>query len=135
MSPLDAERAEVAIVGAGIVGLATALRLLERVPDLRMVLLEKEATIASHQTGHNSGVLHAGLYYTPGSLKARLCREGNAELRLFRIVIVVAHAAKKTGRRAGSQNGCCLADDCLPDAHVKHLNHRCPAAAKCEMRR
>jgi L-2-hydroxyglutarate oxidase LhgO len=83
VNPRDAGRADVAIVGAGIVGLATALRLLERVPDLRVVLLEKEATVASHQTGHNSGVLHAGLYYTPGSLKARLCREGKAELEAY----------------------------------------------------
>ena len=76
-------RADVAIVGAGIVGLATALRLLERKPDLDVVVLEKEATVASHQTGHNSGVLHAGLYYQPGSLKARLCREGKADLEAY----------------------------------------------------
>ncbi len=70
-------------MGAGIVGLATALRLLEARPDLRVVVLEKEPTIAAHQTGHNSGVLHAGLYYQPGSLKARLCREGKADLERF----------------------------------------------------
>ena len=75
--------ADVAIIGAGIVGLATALRLLEQKPDLSVVLLEKEATVASHQTGHNSGVLHAGLYYQPGSLKARLCREGKADLEAY----------------------------------------------------
>ena len=83
MSPAGAERAEVAIVGAGIVGLATALRLLERVPESRVVVLEKEATVAAHQSGHNSGVLHAGLYYAPGSLKATLCREGKAELEAY----------------------------------------------------
>jgi L-2-hydroxyglutarate oxidase LhgO len=77
------ERADVAIIGAGIVGLATALRLLERKPDLAVVVLEKEATVAYHQTGHNSGVLHAGLYYRPGSLKARLCREGKADLEAY----------------------------------------------------
>ncbi|MGD8485184.1 MAG: L-2-hydroxyglutarate oxidase [Chloroflexota bacterium] len=77
------ERADVAIIGAGIIGLATALRLLERRPDLSIVLLEKEATVASHQTGHNSGVVHAGLYYQPGSLKARLCREGKTELEAY----------------------------------------------------
>ncbi len=76
-------RTDVAIIGAGIVGLATALRLLERRPDLRVVILEKEAAVASHQTGHNSGVLHAGLYYQPGSLKARLCREGKADLEAY----------------------------------------------------
>ncbi|MEX1336395.1 MAG: L-2-hydroxyglutarate oxidase, partial [Candidatus Limnocylindrales bacterium] len=83
MSSAGAERADVAVIGAGIVGLATALRLLERKPDLRVVLLEKESTVASHQTGHNSGVLHAGLYYQPGSLKARLCREGKADLEAY----------------------------------------------------
>ena len=78
-----ADRADVAIIGAGIVGLATALRLLERKPELSVVILEKESTVASHQTGHNSGVLHAGLYYQPGSLKARLCREGKADLEAY----------------------------------------------------
>jgi len=80
---LSSGRTDVAIIGAGIVGLATALRLLERRPDLRGVILEKEGTVASHQTGHNSGVLHAGLYYQPGSLKARLCREGKADLEAY----------------------------------------------------
>ena len=78
-----ADRADVCIVGGGILGLATALRLLETRPALRIVILEKEATLASHQTGHNSGVLHAGLYYQPGSLKAKLCREGKADLERF----------------------------------------------------
>jgi L-2-hydroxyglutarate oxidase LhgO len=75
-----ADRADLVVIGAGIVGLATALRLVEQRPDLQVVILEKEATVASHQTGHNSGVVHAGLYYEPGSLKARLCREGKREL-------------------------------------------------------
>jgi L-2-hydroxyglutarate oxidase len=70
------ERVDVAVIGAGIVGLATALRLLERRPDLRLVVLEREAEVAAHQSGHNSGVIHAGLYYAPGSQKALLCREG-----------------------------------------------------------
>jgi L-2-hydroxyglutarate oxidase LhgO len=88
MSPIDHRdgrkpTADVAIVGAGIVGLATALRLLDRLPDLRITVLEKEAGIASHQTGHNSGVVHAGIYYAPGSLKARLCAEGKRELEVF----------------------------------------------------
>ncbi len=76
-------RVEVAIVGGGIVGLATAYRLLQAVPDLRVAVLEKEAELATHQSGHNSGVIHAGLYYPPGSRKARLCREGKAELERF----------------------------------------------------
>jgi L-2-hydroxyglutarate oxidase len=77
------ERFDVAIVGGGIVGLATAYRLLQRRPDLRLVLLEREAELASHQTSHNSGVIHAGLYYPAGSRKAVLCREGKAELEAF----------------------------------------------------
>jgi L-2-hydroxyglutarate oxidase len=82
------EARDVVIVGGGIVGLATALRLLEERSDLRVTVVEKEAELATHQTGHNSGVLHAGLYYAPGSLKARLCREGKAELEAF----AAAHA-------------------------------------------
>jgi len=78
-----ADEFDVAVVGGGIVGLATAYRLLERRPNLRLVLLEREAELASHQTGHNSGVIHAGLYYPAGSRKARLCREGKAELEAF----------------------------------------------------
>jgi (S)-2-hydroxyglutarate dehydrogenase len=64
------------VVGGGIVGLATALELVRRRPDWRIVVLEKERAIAVHQTGRNSGVLHAGVYYAPGSLKARLCTRG-----------------------------------------------------------
>jgi L-2-hydroxyglutarate oxidase len=77
------ERADVIVVGGGILGLATAYRLLEARPELRLAVLEKEPELATHQTGHNSGVLHAGLYYAPGSLKARLCREGKAALESF----------------------------------------------------
>ncbi|GBE43445.1 L-2-hydroxyglutarate oxidase LhgO [bacterium BMS3Bbin10] len=64
------------IIGGGILGLATAYRLLRERPSARLVVLEKEQGLARHQTGHNSGVIHAGVYYTPGSLKAKLCREG-----------------------------------------------------------
>lgn len=67
---------EVAIVGGGILGLATGRELLERHPRLKLVVLEKETSLAFHQTGHNSGVIHSGISYKPGSLKARLCREG-----------------------------------------------------------
>jgi L-2-hydroxyglutarate oxidase LhgO len=74
---------DLAVVGGGIVGLATTLQLLRRHPDLRVVILEKEKEIALHQSGHNSGVLHAGLYYQPGSLKARLCREGKAAVEAY----------------------------------------------------
>lgn len=67
---------DVAVIGGGIVGLATALGLAERFPMLRLVILEKEARLAAHQSSHNSGVIHSGIYYTPGSEKARLCVEG-----------------------------------------------------------
>jgi (S)-2-hydroxyglutarate dehydrogenase len=78
-----ARRYDVAIVGGGLIGLATAYRLLAAKPGLRLVVLEKEPELASHQSGHNSGVIHAGLYYTPGSLKALLCREGMEALKEF----------------------------------------------------
>jgi L-2-hydroxyglutarate oxidase LhgO len=77
------DRVDLAIVGGGILGLATAYRLLERHPGMQLAILEKEPELATHQSGHNSGVLHAGLYYTPGSLKARLCREGKAAMEAF----------------------------------------------------
>jgi L-2-hydroxyglutarate oxidase LhgO len=67
---------DIAIVGGGILGLATGRELLLRHPHLRLVLLEKEPALAMHQTGHNSGVIHSGIYYKPGSLKAKLCTEG-----------------------------------------------------------
>lgn len=67
---------DIAIVGGGIVGLATAYHLTERFPNKRIVVLEKENAIAKHQTGNNSGVIHSGLYYKPGSLKAKNCIEG-----------------------------------------------------------
>lgn len=64
------------VVGGGIVGVSTAWQLQQRCPDKKVVLLEKEAGFARHQTGHNSGVIHAGVYYQPGSLKAQFCHEG-----------------------------------------------------------
>ena len=74
---------DIAIIGGGIVGLATALELLNRHPDLRLVILEKEDAIGQHQTGHNSGVIHSGIYYAPGSLKATLCVKGKTMLLDF----------------------------------------------------
>lgn len=93
---MPAGSVDIAIVGAGIVGLATAYRLLERLPDLRVTVLEKESEIAWHQSGHNSGVVHAGIYYVPGSLKARLCAEGKAELERFAVAhdIPLEHCGK-----------------------------------------
>jgi L-2-hydroxyglutarate oxidase len=77
------ELSDTLIVGGGIVGLATAYQLLERYPDKKVTVLDKEAEVAHHQTGHNSGVLHSGIYYKPGSLKAKNCREGKKAMEAF----------------------------------------------------
>ena len=71
------------IIGGGILGMSTAMQLIRAYPDCRMLLLEKESAPARHQTGHNSGVIHAGVYYTPGSLKARFCLAGNRATKQF----------------------------------------------------
>jgi (S)-2-hydroxyglutarate dehydrogenase len=73
----------VAIVGGGIVGLATAWQLLGRYPGARVTVLEKEAEVGAHQTGHNSGVLHSGIYYKPGTLRAANCRTGKRAMEEF----------------------------------------------------
>ena len=71
------------IIGGGIIGLATARQLQQQFQGASVAVLEKELAVATHQTGHNSGVIHAGVYYTPGSLKARFCREGNRLTKEF----------------------------------------------------
>src|SRR3954452_18620396 len=111
---------DVAIVGAGIVGLATARELLRRRPERRVVVLERHSDLAREQTGANSGVVHAGVYYEPGSLKAKLCVEGARELYEFcdergiraeRVgkVIVATEASELAGldelERRGRANG------------------------------
>jgi (S)-2-hydroxyglutarate dehydrogenase len=74
---------DVVIVGGGIVGLATAMRIMQSQPETRLTLIEKEESVALHQTGHNSGVIHSGLYYKPGSLKAINCRAGYDQMLYF----------------------------------------------------
>jgi len=74
---------DVVVIGGGIVGTATALALTSQVKDCRVLVVEKEATLAAHQTGNNSGVIHSGLYYRPGSLKAKNCVEGRDALYAF----------------------------------------------------
>ena len=74
---------DIAIIGGGIVGLATALALTERQNGRSLLLIEAEATFAAHQTGHNSGVIHSGLYYKPGSSKARNCADGRQAMYRF----------------------------------------------------
>ena len=71
------------IIGGGIIGLAVANRLLEVFPRRSLVLLEKEPEVCVHQSGRNSGVIHSGIYYRPGSLKAKLCRDGSASMLDF----------------------------------------------------
>jgi len=87
-----ARQFEVVVVGGGIVGLATARSLLIRQPGLKLAVLEKEDRLASHQTGHNSGVIHSGLYYRPGSAKARLCVAGRNQLYDYCEQRQIAHA-------------------------------------------
>src|SRR5205085_10857678 len=74
---------DIGIIGGGIVGLATAREVLTRYPAVKVVVLEKEHELAQHQTGHNSGVIHSGIYYAPGSLKAKACVAGKAKLIRF----------------------------------------------------
>ena len=76
---------DIAIVGGGIVGLATAFQLQKKFPKLNLVVFEKEKELAFHQTDRNSGVIHSGLYYKPGSFKAKNCVEGRKQLVKFRI--------------------------------------------------
>ncbi|RMD73221.1 MAG: L-2-hydroxyglutarate oxidase [Bacteroidetes bacterium] len=77
------KQCDVAVIGGGIVGLATAWQLAQKAPDLKICVLEKEAEVAAHQSSHNSGVIHSGIYYRPGSLKATNCREGWRRLIAF----------------------------------------------------
>jgi L-2-hydroxyglutarate oxidase len=88
---IELEKSDIVIVGGGIVGLAAAFRLLEARPQLKLLLLEKESKLAAHQTGNNSGVLHSGLYYKPGSEKARLSVEGLKQMTAFCREHSIAH--------------------------------------------
>src|SRR3984885_13978174 len=108
------------VIGGGIVGLAVALEITRRFPQLRLLVLEKEDRVARHQSGHNSGVIHSGVYYKPGSMKARLCVTGAAGMVGFcrkhgiahevcGKVIVATHADEfprlEELRRRGEANG------------------------------
>ena len=111
---------DIAVVGGGIVGLAAARELLRRRPGARLTVLEKERALGRHQTGHNSGVIHSGIYYAPGSLKAKACVAGAAQLMRYceeRSIpfercgkVIVARDESELGRleelyRRGTANG------------------------------
>ena len=113
-------RYSVIIIGGGVVGLAVALEITRRFPHLRLLLVEKEDRVACHQSGHNSGVINSGVYYKPGSMKARLCVTGAAAMVEFcgehgiahevcGKVIVATHAEElprlEELRRRGEANG------------------------------
>ncbi|MCH7842265.1 MAG: L-2-hydroxyglutarate oxidase [Chloroflexi bacterium] len=80
---MESSQYDIAIIGGGILGLSTAMQLLERVPSWRVAVLEKEENLATHQTGHNSGVMHSGIYYRPGSQKAQFCVAGRNNMVRF----------------------------------------------------
>ena len=77
------QRCDILVIGGGIVGLATALAISTSFPHLHLLLVEKEDRVARHQSGHNSGVIHSGIYYKPGSLKAKLCVQGAMAMIAF----------------------------------------------------
>ena len=134
--------ADVVVVGGGIVGLATAYQISCRFPDRQIVVLEKEKVLAQHQSGHNSGVLHSGIYYRPGSLKAINCREGRTRMQAFcqehdiphEICgkVIVATRQDELGRldeifRRGQQNG--IRCEKIDGAQVRELEPHCQAIA------
>ena len=133
------QRASVAVIGGGILGLATAYQLTQQSPDCQVVVLEKENELAHHQTGHNSGVLHSGIYYKPGSLKAMNCRTGKKAMEAFcdaegidyeicgKVIVATSEAELPALQRIyerGQANGvqCAM----IGEAHLRELE---PAAA------
>src|SRR6185437_6743536 len=82
MTERDRTTERVGVIGAGIVGLSVARRLLQAM-NVEVTVIDKESTVAAHQTSHNSNVVHSGVYYPPGSLKAKLCRRGGELLRTY----------------------------------------------------
>lgn len=112
----DGYDADVLIIGGGIVGVSTAMQLIDRHPNFTVLLLEKEGALAVHQSGHNSGVVHAGVYYTPGSLKADFCRRGAAATYAF--CEVHGLPAKRCGKLIVATND-------IEDARLRQLEERC----------
>lgn len=134
---------DIVIIGGGIVGLATAYKIALSQPRTRLAVLEKEPTLASHQTGHNSGVIHSGLYYKPGSAKARTCTDGRKQLVAFAKqygipyeicgkVIVATHQKELPGLERifnnGLQNGIVGIQKISP-AEIKQIEPFCSGIA------
>lgn len=140
---MSQDRYDVVIVGAGLVGLATALNLLTKRPDLRLAVLEKESDVAQHQSGRNSGVIHSGIYYRTGSLKSDLCISGRQKLIRYcdehkipyrqtgKLIVAVTASEisrlEELERRAHSNGlmGVCA----LTAEQVRELEPNCPALA------
>ena len=80
---MNSDQYDIAIIGGGIIGLSTAMHILQKRPTLKVVVVEKENTLAKHQTGNNSGVIHSGIYYKPGSLKSEFCVSGVTKIKEF----------------------------------------------------
>ena len=74
---------DIVIIGAGIIGLATGMKILEKHPKIKIAIIDKDSEISTQQSGHNSGVVHSGIYYKPGSFKAKFCVEGRASMSTF----------------------------------------------------
>ncbi|MGB5748707.1 MAG: L-2-hydroxyglutarate oxidase [Desulfobacterales bacterium] len=110
------ENYDIVFVGGGIVGVSTAWHLKKLYRDAKLLLIEKELSLAKHQTGHNSGVIHAGVYYTPGSLKANLCKRGAAQ------TIAFCQEHKLPYRQCGKL---LVATDILEYQHMEGLEERC----------
>ncbi len=104
------------VIGGGIVGLATARQLQHNFPAAKVTVLEKEAGLAAHQTRHNSGIIHAGVYYAPGSLKAQFCREGNRDTKQFCRDNDIPF--RETGKLL-------VATDAQDELHMEELLERC----------
>ena len=85
------EQFDISIIGGGIVGLSTAYKLQSKYPNLKIAIIEKENSLAYHQTGRNSGVIHSGLYYKPGSFRAKNCVDGRKQLVKFAIENNIKH--------------------------------------------
>lgn len=98
------ERCDIAIIGAGVMGLATGIALLQNQPNLKIVIADKENEIAKHASGRNSGVLHAGFYYSPDSLKARFCRDGNRAIRQLAKKYGVGVPVREVGKVVVARN-------------------------------